>query len=594
MVDGRETFDGSRPGEEQGDVMAHTITTTTDRSMLRRLAGWLAIFVLAMAGPGAAHAQEWAPQNRPDVAGLHGAVVSDHPLASAAGYEVLRRGGNAVDAAVTMAGVLAVVRPHMNGIGGDAFALFYDGASGDVTALNGSGRAGALATPAFFAERDVTRMPQSGALAVTVPGAVSAWAAALERHGTITLAEALGPAIRIAEEGWVVTSTLERDVASSVRRLNEGGRQIFAPDGSLPPVGARLRNAPLAATLRAIAEGGADAFYRGAIAETLARFIEAEGGYLRAGDFQSHAVEWLAPLSLPLAGGRSVYAMPPNSQGVVQLQMLGMLDGRDPAGLGHNTPEYLHTLIETKRLAFADRDRWVADPRQVEVPVSRLLDANYLRQRAALVGDAAAPTVTHGFGERLDTDQADGTGDTVYLMAVDADGNAVSWIQSLFSSWGSMLVEPQTGIVLQNRGGGFTLDPRHPNVIAPGKRPFHTLTPMLVTDGGGLRMTIGTPGGHGQPQFLMQVYHNIFSFGMSPQQAVEAPRFIHSSGMRSQLEDRIAEDVLDALRALGHDVSAVPGWTATFGGVQVILVDPVSGVLRTGADPRREAYGLAW
>jgi gamma-glutamyltranspeptidase/glutathione hydrolase len=533
-------------------------------------------------------------QNRPDVSGREAAVVCDHPLAAAAGYEVLRKGGNAVDAAVTMAGVLAVVRPHMNGVGGDAFALFHEASSGKVAALNASGRAGRRATPEFFAARGMKSVPGSGAATVTVPGAVSGWAAALERFGTITLADALAPAIRLAEDGWAVTATLDRDIASSVRRLNEGGRAIFAPGGSLPPVGSLLRNRPLAATLRAIADGGPEAFYRGKIGETIARFVEAQGGYLDPDDFRTHAADWTEPIGLDLAGGRRVHLMPPNSQDVVQAQMLGMAQEFELAKLGHNSAEYLHTLIEVKRLAFADRDRWVADPRMSPVPLDKLLEPAYLRQRADLVGPAAAEQVTHGFGERLAGDPASGSGDTVYLMAVDRSGNAVSWIQSLFASFGSGLVEPETGVVLQNRGSGFVLDPKHPNVVAPGKRPFHTLTPMLVTDGAGLRMTIGTPGGHGQPQFLTQVFHNIFTFGMSPQQAVEAPRFIHNNGRRSQIEDRVSAAVIAALRERGHEISSSSGWNATFGGVQVILIDPASGVRRTGADPRREAYAIAY
>ncbi|MCU0617283.1 MAG: gamma-glutamyltransferase [Gemmatimonadaceae bacterium] len=549
--------------------------------MRSRLFGLALLLACGTLVQPAIHAQPSPTQYRPDVSGREAAVVSDHPLATAAGYEVLRRGGNAVDAAVTVAGVLAVVRPHMNGVGGDAFGLFYDKTTGQVTALNGSGRTGALATPAFFAARGHTTMPQTGALTITVPGAVAAWEAALTKYGTITLAEALAPAIRLAADGWVVTSTLEREISSGVRRLNDGGR-----------AGALLRNPALAATLTAIARGGADAFYRGPIADTIARFVEAQGGYLRAADFRAHTVEWVNPITLDVAGGRRVHAMPPNSQGVAQLQQLALAEAFDLATLGHNSADYLHTLIETKRLAFADRDRWVADPRHVEVPVDALLNRDYLRTRASRVGPTAAATVTHGFGEPVVSEPASGNGDTVYLMVVDRNGNAVSWIQSLFASFGSGLVEPHTGVVLHNRGAGFELNPRHPSVMAPGKRPFHTLTPMIVTDAGGLRMTLGSPGGHGQPQFLTQVYHNIFTFGMSPQRAVEAPRFIHDSGVRSQIEDRVAPDVLDALRARGHRIDAVSGWTATFGGVQVILIDPVSGARRTGADPRREAYAL--
>ena len=533
-------------------------------------------------------------QHRPDVSGREAAVVADHPLAAAAGADVLRRGGHAVDAAIAMAGVLAVVRPHMNGVGGDAFGLFYDAPTGRITALNGSGRAGRLATPEFFTAKGMKSIPSSGAATITVPGAVSAWAAALERHGTMTLAELLEPAIRIAEEGWVVTTTLERDIAASAPKLNAGGRAIFAPGGSLPPAGALLRNLPLAATLRAIASGGVEAFYRGAIGGRLAAWVESQGGYLRADDFRAHRPDWVDPLSLELANGRRVYAMPPNSQGMTQLQMLALAESFDLEALGHNSAEYLHTLIETKRLAFADRDRWLADPAMAKVPVAQLLDRAYLKTRAALVGPRAADAVVPGIDAALGTAIASGTGDTVYLMAVDRHGNAVSWIQSLFASWGSGLVEPETGVVLQNRGSGFVLEAGHPNVVAPGKRPFHTLTPMLVTDASGLRMTMGTPGGHGQPQFLTQVYQNIFTFGMTPQQAVEAPRFIHNTGRRSEIEDRVPAAVLAALRERGHQISTAAGWTATFGGVQVIFIDPGSGARRTGADPRREAYAIAW
>ncbi len=563
------------------------------RRRLGRVAS--ALTLLLALGPMTTYAQEQFRQNRADVSGRSGAVVAGHPLAAAAGYEVLRRGGNAVDAAVTMAGVLAVVRPHMNGVGGDAFALFYDARSRRVTGLNGSGRSGALATPDLFAERGLDEMPDDGALTITVPGAVSAWAAALERHGTISLAEALAPAIDLAENGWVVTATLQRDIADAVLRLNDAGRAIFAPGGELAAVGAVLRNPALARTLRAIAEGGADAFYRGEIAERLARFVEAEGGYLRAEDFHEHTADWVDPLSVELAGGRRAWAMPPNSQGFVQLEQLVMSERYDLAQMQHNSAAYLHTLIEIKKLAFADRDRWLADPAFAPAPLDRLLDREYLQRRATLVGSRAAERVPAGVGSQMQATPQSGDGDTVYLMAVDTNGNAVSWIQSLFATFGSGLVEPQTGVVLQNRGAGFTLDAEHPNAIAPGKRPFHTLTPLLVTDGSNqLRLTIGTPGGHGQSQFLTQVYHNIFTFGMSPQQAVEAPRYIHDSGLRVQLEDGVRNEVVDALGAMGHDITRRAGWSATFGGVQLILIDPASGTRRTGADPRREAYGLAW
>lgn len=573
-------------------------------TILRR--GAVAVLLVASAGcagsaaPGerapraTANAVELATQSRPDVSGPSGAVVAGHPLAAAAGYRVLREGGNATDAVVTMAAVLAVVRPHMNGVGGDAFGLFYDGGSRTVTALNGSGRAGELASPEFFAERGLETIPGSGPMAVTVPGAVSAWAAALERYGTISLARALEPAIGYARDGWVVTATLRRDVAESSARLNDAGRAIFRPGGELPQAGGVLRNPALARTLQAIADGGADAFYRGAPGEAIAQFVEREGGYLRAGDFRAHSAEWTQPISIDHRGLR-VHAFPPNSQGMAQLQMLGMAESAPIARMEHNSAEYLHTLIEIKKLAFADRDRWVADPRFAEAPLDRLLDPAYLTRRAGTVGGEAREEATPGIGDGGGDDPAAGDGDTVYTMAVDDQGNAVSWIQSLFSSWGSRLVEPETGVVLQNRGAGFTLEPGHPNRIEPGKRPFHTLSPTLITDlSGALRMTLGTPGGHGQPQFLTQVLHNIVVFGMSPQEAVEAPRFRSNDGVEVLLEDRVPPPVAGRLRAMGHDVRVTGGWSATYGGVQVIYVDPESGVLRTGADPRREAYGIAY
>ncbi len=541
---------------------------------------------------------------RPEVSGLHGAVVSGHPLASAAGYEVLRGGGNAVDAAVTMAAVLAVVRPHMNGVGGDAFALIQSGGTGQVHALNGSGRSGALATPGFFAERELERIPGSGPLTVTVPGAVSAWAAALERFGTISLARALEPAIRLADEGFVVTPTLAEDLAD-VRRLNPAGRALYAPEGRPLEPGDVLRNPALARTLRLLAAEGPDALYGGSVGAALARFLEEEGSPLRLEDFRLHAPEWTGSAELPFLG-RTVHVVPPNSQGVVLLQMLGIVEerlGADAAG-GVEDPDgvprslsagVLHDLIEARKLAFADRDRWVADPAIHPAPLDALLDPSYLARRATEIGAEAGPEREPGFGEPVGGEEAaEGDGDTVYLMAVGPDGTAVSWIQSLFSSFGSGLVEPETGIVLQNRGAGFTLEEGHPNQVAPGARPFHTLMATLVTDAEGrFEAAVGTPGGHGQPQTVAQGILNLLLSGMGPQAAVEAPRFRSETDRVVLVEDRLPLEVRDALEARGHELRVRSGWTAPFGNLQVIVRTP-GGVLRTGADMRREGAALAW
>jgi len=555
-------------------------------------------------GPGngakAAPAGTPEPDIRPEVGGMNGAVVSGHPLAAQAGYEVLRQGGNAVDAAVTMAAILAVVRPHMNSVGGDAFALFYDASTGEVTALNASGRSAALATPEFYAEQGLERMPGIGPLSVTVPGAVSAWSAALERYGTLSFSRALQPAIQAARDGFMVSRTLAEDLYNDAARLNEAGQAIYRPGDRPLESGELLRSPALAGTLEQLADQGPGALYGGPIGETLAAFLEAEGSPLRASDFAAHTPEWTTPISIPFQG-RVVHTVPPNSQGLVLLQMLGMaealpLDRRTP-----NSPELLHELVEIKKLAFADRDRWIADPAFGEVPVDRMLDLDYLRRRAGLIpARAAEEDPEPGFGGELvalfmgEGEGPTDDGDTVYLMAVDRWGNAVSWIQSLFSSFGSRLVEPTTGVVLQNRGSGFTLQEDHPNRVAPGKRPLHTLMATMVTgEDGSFEMTVGTPGGAGQPQFIAQTLVQALAFGLSPQHSIEAPRFRSGSGAQLAVEARIPAPVRGELERRGHALDVAQGWTANFGNMQMIHRLP-SGMLRTGADMRREGAAMAY
>ncbi|HSM04976.1 MAG TPA: gamma-glutamyltransferase [Longimicrobiales bacterium] len=543
-----------------------------------------------------AEAPFFPPQNRPDVRGTHGAVVSDHPLASAAGYRVLLEGGNAVDAAIAMAGVLSVVRPHMNGVGGDAFVFVYEAGTGALHTLNGSGRAGALATPGFFGEADA--IPETGPLTVSVPGAVRAWTDLHDRFGTRPLGQLLAPAVGYARDGFPVSTRLAADFEAQGAALDETGRALFLPDGAPPPVGALLRNPALATTLERIGREGADGFYRGPVARALADFLEERGGYLRAPDFAGHTSTWVEPLTVEYLD-HTVHAFPPNTQGPAQIQMMEMAKSFAMNEMGHNTSSYLHHLVEAKKLAFADRDRWVADPDVADVPTERLLDPAYLAARAALVDpEHAAWPVPSGIGadgpEGVDPATMDDGGDTVYLTVVDRDGNAVSWIQSLYAGFGSGLVEPTTGVVLQNRGALFTLEEGHPNRIAPGKRPFHTLSPLIVLRDGALAFTLGTPGGDSQPQSLLQITNNMLLFGMPPQEAIEAPRFRSQAGLRLALEDRIPPEVRDELAALGHDIRVVPGWTATFGGAQMIRVDPVGGGLTAAADPRREAYAIAY
>ena len=537
--------------------------------------------------------------NRPDVRGISGAVSAGHPLAAAAGHDVLRRGGNAMDAAIAMAGVLAVVRPHMNGIGGDAFALYYEAESGQVHAMNGSGRAGALATPTLFAERGLDEMPGNGPLSVSVPGAVAAWVDALDRFGTLPREELLAYAIHYARDGFPVSTRLASDIVASSGALNDHAGALYTPGGDAPPVGSLLRNPALAATLERIAANGKDDFYHGWVAERLSSFLESEGGYVRAPDMAAHTTTWVDPLRSDYRD-YTMLVLPPNTQGIAQLQLFEMAKSFDLTAMGHNSAGYLHALVEMKKLAFADRDLWAADPDFTNLPLEDLLDADYLAARAAMVdrGAAAAERMPGVVSEAVTAASGgsahDDSGDTVYLTAVDQWGNAVSWIQSLFAGFGSGLLEPETGIVLHNRGALFNLEPGHPNIIAPGKRPYHTLTPMMALRGdGSFAFTLGTPGGDSQPQSLLQIVNNFALFGMTPQAAIEAPRFRSYGGLRIAFEDRVAGSVLRELSALGHEVEVVHGWTATFGGAHMILRDR-DGTLTAASDPRREAYAIAY
>jgi gamma-glutamyltranspeptidase/glutathione hydrolase len=573
-------------------IRAHRIVT---------LAAPLLALSACTATPPSNAASDEAPvfpaQNRPDIRGTHGAVSADHPLAAQAGLRVLQEGGNAVDAAVAMAGVLAVVRPQMNGVGGDAFILVYQASTGKVFALNGSGRSGALATPDFFQKQGHDRVPSTGALSVSVPGAVAAWVDVHDRFGTKPFAGLLAPAIDYARNGFPVSKRLAEDFRTESGALNDAGKTEYLPGGAPPPVGSLLKNPALAATLERIARQGKEGFYQGPVADKLAAFLEAQGGYLRAPDFAAHTSTWVEPLEGTYQG-RRVLVFPPNSQGLVQLQLLEMAKHFPLQQMGQNSAPYLHTLIELKKIAFADRDRWVGDPQKADIPVQELLDSAYLAGRAQLVDpDHAAASVKPGIGgdDGSGTGDRDDRGDTVYLTAVDRWGNAVSWIQSLFAGFGSGLFEPGTGVMLQNRGSLFNMIDGHPDEVAPNKRPFHTLTPMMVLSAEGkLDFTLGTPGGDSQPQSLLQILNNLLIFGMSPQEAIEAPRFRSNAGLRVAFEDRIPASVLDQLRMKGDDVSVVHGWTATFGGAQMILIEPGSGTLTVGSDPRREAYGMAY
>lgn len=576
--------DVRRPVARHARLTRHSSGTRPARRLAPRLAALPALLLVL---PSLLAAQQ--PSLRPDIMGTTAAVTSDHVLASATGAEVLRRGGNAVDAAIAMAGVLAVVRPHMNGVGGDNFLLIREAKTGKVYALNGSGRAGSRATPDFFAGKGLTAVPGSGILSVSVPGAVQAWEDALRRFGTTTLRQALQPAIGYAERGFPVSTRLSMDIAGEAKKVaaDSALARTFLVDGAAPAPGTLLVQRELAATLRAIATGGAQAFYRGAIARQVAAFMEREGGLVTAADLAKHRSTWEEPISTTYLGKR-VLAFPPNTQGTTFLQMLNLAELHDLTAMGRSSADYVHTLAEGAKLAYADRDRYIADPAFATVPVDRLLSKDYARELNQRIRRDTIAAADAGDGTR------DGTGDTIYLTVVDKDGNAVSMIQSLFAGFGSGRMVPGTGITLHNRGALYSLDAAHPNIVAPGKRPFHTLSPaMALNADGSLFATFGTPGGDGQPQTLIQILNNVLRFGMTPQQAVEAPRWRVFGNGRLGVEPGLSDEVRAELARRGQRVTVQPP-SAEFGGAQMIVVDPRSRARLVGSDYRREAYGITW
>src|SRR6266571_6756141 len=451
--------------------------------------------------------------HRSTVYAPHGMIATSQPLATAAGLAVLERGGNAVDAAVTAAAVLNVVEPQMTGIGGDLFAIVWSAKDHRLYGLNASGRSGSLMTSAALLAKGHTTMPQESVEDVTVPGALSGWDALLRRFGSITLAQALRPAIGYAEGGFPVTPIIAAEWATQAAKLrkDEGARTTYlVDDGRAPQAGEWFRNPDLARSLRLIAEQGIGALYGGELGSRIAERVRALGGYLTVDDLRKHRAEWVEPIAATFKGYR-VWELPPNGQGVAALEMLKILEPYDLKALGHNSAPYLHLLIETKKLAFADLAHWVGDPDQMTVPPAALLSDDFIRARRAQIDTArAAPRVEPG--------AAATRSETIYLTAADSAGTMVSFINSLYDLFGSGVVVPGTGFALHDRGAGFTLEPGLPNTAAPGKRPFHTIIPAFVTklDSAGAEqpwMSFGVMGGSMQPQGHVQLLLNLLVFG---------------------------------------------------------------------------------
>ncbi|MBM4183326.1 MAG: gamma-glutamyltransferase [Gemmatimonadetes bacterium] len=507
----------------------------------------------------------------------NGVVATSQPLATGAGLHVLESGGTAADAIVAAAAVLNVTEPYMTGIGGDAFALVWSAAERRLVGLDASGRSGSLVDVDGLVAAGARGVPSTGARSVTVPGALAGWQALLERFGRMSLAQALEPAIRIAEEGFPVTPIIARDWAGMVDllRADAGARATYLAGGRSPTAGAWFRNPDLARSLRAIADAGPSALYGGELGSRVVAGLRELGGWLTLDDLAGHEVRWVDPLSVTYRG-YTLHELPPAGQGIAALQMLGMLESVDVAAMGHNSAAYLHTLIEAKKLAFADLAAHVADPACMAVPPAALLDAGYLIGRSKSIDARRA-------ADRPEPGRFATHSETVYLAAADAEGNMVSFINSISGYFGSGVVVPGTGFALQNRGAGFTLEHGHPNRLAPKKRPFHTIIPAFVTRDGEPWLAFGVMGGPMQPQGHAQVLLNMLEFGMDVQQAIEAPRFRHLDG-RSVAIERLDPNVARELGARGHEL--VPPEHTTFGGAQAVL--RLSRGWGAGSDPRKD------
>jgi gamma-glutamyltranspeptidase len=529
-------------------------------------------------------------QHRPVTMAAHGVVAAPHYLAAQAGLELLRAGGNAVDAAIAANAVLQVVYPQLNGLGGDLFCLLWDAGSQRLYGLNASGRAPAAATIERYHALGYATMPSFGIHTVTVPGCPDGWRMLSERFGRAGLERALAPAIAYAAEGFPVGPGLH---AALVRMdtqpyTHAAFRAHFMPDGAIPATGSIMRRPELAATLRRLAEHGAQDFYRGELADRIAGFFAREGGLITADDLAAHSSEWVEPLAVRF-GDLEVYELPPNTQGIAALQMLGITDGLT-LGDGPLAAWTVHAAVEAKKLAFADRNAYLTDRDHMTVAPERLIAPEYLAARRALIAaDRALPSAAPGST----------TGDTIYLCAADEAGNCVSLIQSNYRGFGSGVVVEGTGIALQNRGSYFSLDPERANALAPNKRTLHTLIPSLALRDGKPAVIFGSMGGDGQPQTHAQFYTALARYGLNVQAAIEMPRWVDGvaalgTSERLWMEARFPDETLAALRALGHDVAPLERWDAQVGHANGIVIDHAHGVLHGGSDPRAEGAAVGW
>ena len=530
---------------------------------------------------------------RSSIYSRNGIVATSQPLATAAGLEILAKGGNAADAAVAAGAALNVTEPSSTGIGGDMFALYYSTETKQVTALNGSGRApAALTLDRLKKDGFSSELPPFHAHTITVPGACAGWFDLIEKHGSLSMSEILAPAIRLASEGFPVAPITayawKRGAQNQLRSAPNG--QELTIDGRGPNAGEIFRNPNLARTFEIVTRGGRAAFYQGEIAEAIVSVIKEAGGCMSTEDLASHTSTWDEPISVTYRGLR-VYECPPNGQGITALIALNILEGFDLSALTSLSTERLHLVIEALRLAFADSRWYVADPKFSSMPVEELLSKEYANQRRKLI-DTKGATIDPKHGTPVSSSG------TVYLSVVDKFGNACSFINSNYWGFGTGIVPKGFGFTLQNRGHNFSLDPNHPNALAPRKRPYHTIIPAMVTrEDGSLYASYGVMGGFMQPQGHVQVLSALVDDGLDPQSALDLPRLcidVEESGGRVALEEGIPANVVSDLEKMGHPVHSVSGYDRSlFGRGQVILRNAEKGILCAGSDPRADGCAMS-
>ena len=563
----------------------------------------LLLVTLLLMSNAASNAQGYERQTgaafatRSEVLATHGMAATSQPLATQVALDILKAGGNAIDAAIAANAVLGLMEPTGCGIGGDLFAIVWDAEKNELSGLNGSGRSPKLLTLEHFREQQLSEVPYLGPLSVSVPGAVDGWFELHARFGSLPMSEILAPAIAYADEGFPVSEVIAAGWASNAETRHEfpGFEETFMPNGRAPAKGEVFRNPRLADTYRKIAADGRDAFYKGEIAKKIDSYMTEHGGFLRYEDMAAHTSEWVTPVSSNYRG-YDVYELPPNTQGIAALQLLNILEGYDLTAMGFGSTEYVHTFVEAKKIVYEDRARFYADPDFAQVPIETLISKEYAAKRRQLIDPEKAALVYAAGDAGIEN------GDTIYMTVADKNGNMISLIQSNYGGMGSGMTPGDLGFSLQNRGVLFSLKEGHANVLEPGKRPFHTIIPAFVMKDGRPWMSFGVMGGSIQPQGHAQILINMIDFGMNLQEAGDAARMRHTGSSQPTdevmedggvlyMESGISEDVREQLRSLGHNVTTR---IIDYGGYQAIRWDEDQRVYYGASESRKDGQAAGY